>query len=186
MPALSDHSSSTETHRPSNIKPWVSGKTIVVAGAGISGLSFTIALSQNFPPNHPPPRITIYERDSEENRIGREGYTLSLRTDVRSGGVQILDRLGLYESCRDVSVMQAGAMHVWNRSFKDSLLRVSVEPVGEKGLLAMRIRRNALQKVLADAAAKSGAEIVWKSGVVGAERQEDGGIKVELSKGKKG
>ena len=184
VPSLSYFAPSTRPNPTSDTAPWISGKSIIIAGAGISGLSLAIALSQHLPSNFPAPKITIYERDSKTDRIGREGYTLSLRTDIRSGGVQVLDQLGLYESCKEVSVTHAGAMHIWNRSFSDSLLRVSVEPVGEKGLLAMRIRRNALQKVLAQKAVESGAEIVWERGVVGVEKREEG-MRVELSSGEK-
>jgi 2-polyprenyl-6-methoxyphenol hydroxylase-like FAD-dependent oxidoreductase len=180
VPGLAQQTDSTQPN--SDTKPWISGKHIIVAGAGISGLSFAIALAQQFPADHPKPTLVVYERDTKENRIGREGYSLSLRTDIRSGGVQILDRLGLYESCKEVSVTHAGAMHIWNRTFDDSLLKISVGPVGEKGLLAMRIRRNALQKVLADKAELCGWKIVWGVGVVGVVRNTSG-MRVELSTG---
>lgn len=170
-----------------DVKPWISGKHIVVAGAGMSGLAFAIALSQQFPPKHPPPTLTIYERDSHENRIGREGYTLSLRTDDRSGGIQILDQLGLYESCRDVSVSHVSRMSIWKNDFSNALLRVSVGPVGPKGLMAVRIRRNALQKVLADKVQECGWDIRWETAVVSAEKIQEGereAILVTLSSGK--
>ena len=109
---------------------------------------------------------------------------MSLRTDVRSGGVQMLDKMGLYEKCKEVSVTHAGNMHIWNRTFSNSLLRLSVGPVGEKGLMAMRIRRNALQKVLAEQAKECGWEIVWGKGVVDAEKK-DTKMQVELSDGEK-
>jgi protoporphyrinogen oxidase len=50
---------------------FVAGKTIVVAGAGISGLSFAIALRQRWPSSETPPKIIIYERDAEEGGVER-------------------------------------------------------------------------------------------------------------------
>lgn len=183
VPGLAEQSPQP-TKTTSDVKPWLSGKSIIVAGGGMSGLSFAIALTKNFPTNHPPPTLTIYERDSYDDRVGREGYTLSLRTDARSGGVQALDKLGLYEKVKAVSVTHAGSMHVWHRDFSNSLVRVSVQPLGEKGLTAMRIRRNALQKAMADKVEECGYKIVWSTAVVNAHKRVEGGMRVELSDGK--
>jgi 2-polyprenyl-6-methoxyphenol hydroxylase-like FAD-dependent oxidoreductase len=62
----------------SNGPHFLSGRHIVVAGAGIAGLSFVVALRKLWLTGVPPPRITIFERDSEHDALGREGYSLSL------------------------------------------------------------------------------------------------------------
>ena len=82
-------------------------KTIIISGAGIAGLTLAVALSQRFPEvdGHAQtrrPKIVIYERDSRKERLGREGYSVSLRTDSKPGGIQVLDFLGLYERVQEV------------------------------------------------------------------------------------
>lgn len=158
-----------------DIPHFLSSKTIVIAGAGVAGLSLAIALAQQFPLEDVQtqrPRIVIYERDSQEDRIaGRQGYSLSLRTDSDPGGIQVLDRLGLYERIRNVSVnahdseADRGCFNVWDQNFKP-ILSIHGRPVGPKGLLGMRIGRGALQRELADAAVETGAEIHWSTAVV--------------------
>jgi 2-polyprenyl-6-methoxyphenol hydroxylase-like FAD-dependent oxidoreductase len=148
--------------------------SILVAGAGISGLSFAISLLQYYPVDAAAkPHITILERDSHASRLGREGYTLTLRTDSRSGGVQVLDRLGLYEGIKAASVSggagegREGTMFIWDRHWKELMsVRSEGVKVGGKELKAMRIRRNALQRVLAEEAERRGAAIRWGVEVV--------------------
>ncbi|CAF4747522.1 unnamed protein product [Rotaria sp. Silwood2] len=82
-------------------KHFLSGKHIIVAGAGIGGLIFCIAL-QRFLENHnreinPPPNIVVYEREESMDVIGRQGYSLSIRSDPLSGGMQILQKLDLLD-----------------------------------------------------------------------------------------
>ena len=136
--------------------PWVSGQHIIVVGAGMAGLSFAISRAHLWSPNHPKPTLTIFERDSYEDRVGREGYTLSLRTDSRSGGIQVLNNFGLYDKTVSVSVGGEGSMYFWSQTFDHPLLSIRTKPVGPKKLTGMRIRRNALQKVLADAVMSAG------------------------------
>ncbi|OAP64781.1 hypothetical protein AYL99_00753 [Fonsecaea erecta] len=180
--------SSSPSGRASN---FVAGKTILVSGGGIAGLTFAIAIAQFFPEESSvstKPQIVIYERDSYEVRTGREGYTLSLRTDNDPGAIQVLDSLGLYELVRRVSVNgegppeAKGSFNLWNPQFRP-FLRFTAQPVGPKKLLGMRIRRNALQKVLVDAALESGAQIHWDTAVVGAELTDDGRMRLTLSTG---
>lgn len=162
-------------------------KTILVAGAGIAGLTFAVALAQQFSSESKKPRVIIFERDSYENRIGREGYSLSLRTDSPGGG-QILDSLALYDRVKSVSVnptatpADTGAFNVWDADFRP-IIRLSIPPVGSRRLIGMRIRRNALQKVLAEAAEESGAKIHWETPVVDVRVGELGGITVVLGDG---
>ncbi|OCT44686.1 hypothetical protein CLCR_06268 [Cladophialophora carrionii] len=169
----------------------LNGKTLIVAGAGIAGLAFALALARQFPGSSTSavkPKVIIFERDSFEERIGREGYTLSLRTDHNAGGIQVLDRLGLYEKVKNVSVnakdmaAEPGGFHVWSPDFRP-FLRLATAPIGPNRLVGMRIRRNALQKVLAQAAADSGAEIYWGTAVMNVELSKDGGVNVYLSDG---
>ena len=145
---------------------FLANKNIIVIGGGISGSAFAIALLQQWPHSLVKPRITIFERDSHNDRVGREGYTMSLRNDDRSGGVQALDSLGLYEKAIAASLepeageAPQGAFCIWDRDWS-TLLRVPVKVVGPKRLRPMRIRRNALQQVLANAVTAQGGKIHW-------------------------
>lgn len=168
--------------------PWLANKSIVVAGGGISGLSFAIALYRTWTDTSNRPSVTVYERDSYKEQIGREGYTLSLRTDERGQGMQILYKLGLHDQIVDAAVGSGGSMYFWNRSFDNSLLNVrdsSQKVVGGEGkevsLSAMRIRRNSLQKVLADAASSLGIALHWDTAVTGAERGQNDQMRITLS-----
>ena len=116
-----------QPHASTNPSHFLGGKTILVARAGIAGLAFAVALAQQFTdlPSDvaSKSKVIIFEWDSYEECVGREGYTLSLRSDNRAGGVQVLDRLGLYESVRSVSVHadntpdEAGSFNVWDSDF---------------------------------------------------------------------
>ena len=157
---------------------FLDGKTILVWDAGIAGLAFAVALAYQFSDESSStskPKVIIFERDSYEKRIGREGYTLSLKTDI--GGAQILDRLGLYEQVKGVSVNadssahEGGGFNVLNPAFRP-YVHLATAPVGSKRLVGMRIRRNALQKVLAQAAVDSGADMHWETAVTGCKVQQ--------------
>ena len=186
--------------RPSHDLSYLAGKHILIAGAGISGLSFPLALHKQWTSSsqHLLPKITIIERDSKLDRLGpRQGYSLSVRSDgSRGGGVQVLDDLGLYEACRDVAVlsddtdgMEAGmnppAMCLWEpigqeKKWKE-ILRIDVSKMEnhtKRKLGGMRIRRNTLQQVLADAAEKlPDIEILWGTAVVDVWRHGEDGFR---------
>jgi 2-polyprenyl-6-methoxyphenol hydroxylase-like FAD-dependent oxidoreductase len=172
---------------------FLSSKTIIISGAGIAGLSLAVALAQQFPIEDVRirrPKIVIYERDSHEDRIGRQGYSLSLRTDSNPGGIQVLDLLGLYDRIRNVSVnaedseADRGRFNVWDQDF-NPIITLGYPPNGPKKPIGMRIRRSALQRELADAAAEAGAEIHWSTAVVDARpTSSNTQVQVSLSGGK--
>jgi hypothetical protein len=85
-------------------------KNIVVAGAGISGLSFAISLHKLWPSisAHPVPQITLYERDPCAIPHDREGYSLSLRSDRHSAGIQTLQKMGMLDWLLNVAIASLG------------------------------------------------------------------------------
>lgn len=181
---------------------YLSGKHIIVAGAGISGLTFALALHKQWPLRLDPsqkPSITIFERDSQDERLGRGGYSLSIRADGdRGGGVQVLDDLGLYEAVRNAAVIvdddtfrqHKGGMCLWEPHGEDAnwveVLRVDGSMLANHGvrkLSGMRIRRNALQKVLAKAAMElPDVSIIWNKAISNVQSTENG-VHVVLSDG---
>lgn len=176
----------------SDASHFLSSKTIIISGAGVAGLSLAIALAQQFPVEDVRirrPKIVIYERDSRDDRIGRQGYSLSLRTDSDPGGIQVLGFLGLYDRIRSVSVnaedsqADRGRFNVWDQNL-NPILSIGGRPVGPKKLLGMRIRRSALQRELADAAAEAGAEIHWSTAIVDAKPDSTNNqVQISLSDG---
>jgi 2-polyprenyl-6-methoxyphenol hydroxylase-like FAD-dependent oxidoreductase len=82
-------------------KHYLSGKRIIVSGGGIGGLTFCIAfeqfLRQTSENLDPPPKLIVYERDPSFYATGREGYSLSIRGDKLSGGMQIFQKLGILD-----------------------------------------------------------------------------------------
>lgn len=172
---------------------FLADKDIIVIGGGVAGPAFALALRQQWPESlaQSRPRIKIFERDSHEDRVGREGYTLSLRNDGMSGGVQTLDKLGLYEKVVEVSVTgggegkagaNRGSFCIWDRHWKP-LLKLPPKAVGPKGLRSMRVRRNALQSVLVRAVLESGTPIVWGKRCLNVEQLETGMVKVVFDDG---
>lgn len=147
----------------------LSNKHIIIAGGGISGLAFVVALHKQWVTcDLPLPRITIYERDEAESRLTRQGYSMSIRSDgERGGGIQVLDDLGLYEIAHNAAVLtdsfdatnrdpDGSAFVVWESRGDEwkVVLRMGgrfMKNQSVRKLGSMRIRRNALQKVLLDA-----------------------------------
>ncbi|DBA73235.1 TPA: hypothetical protein ACH3X1_011298 [Trebouxia sp. C0004] len=75
----------------------VAGKNIAIAGAGLGGLAFALALLQFCKERqvHPLPHIHVFERDSSPDARAGFGYSLGVRSD--SGGLQVLHRLGVLD-----------------------------------------------------------------------------------------
>ena len=76
---------------PLSLLPVQAGKNIAVAGAGLGGLAFALALLRFCKEHqvHPLPHIHVFERDSSPDvRAGFAfGYSLGVRSD--SGGLQV-------------------------------------------------------------------------------------------------
>jgi len=167
---------------------FLSGKRIVVAGAGVAGLAFAIGLRKQWPSTSPPPTLAIYERDTQDNAIGREGYSLSLRSD-HPGGLQALQKLGILDEILAACVVTIDRTHgagfcLWDRDFKELIKIASVEPPGLP-VGGARIARNKLRTVLVDGAGAVGCEATWGVAATAAVRRDDGRLEVQLSNGEK-
>ena len=163
---------------------YLAGKSIIVVGGGIAGCSFTIALHRLWPSNIALPRVRVFERDEAEERIGREGYSLSLRDDSRSGGVQALDRMGLYDQTLSSSITndkQGGSFCIWDKHW-NPIFTIPVKASGPKGLRPMRIRRNALQRVLTERMVEIGCSVSWEKECASVEQSADK-VKIRFSDG---
>ncbi|KAK1244218.1 hypothetical protein MKX08_002356 [Trichoderma sp. CBMAI-0020] len=160
---------------------FLEGKNIIVAGAGMSGLSFTLALRRLWPANLTPPIIKIYERDSDAIPAGREGYTLSLAGHDETGGLYAARDLGLLDDIMQHAVQGLGnkfKFTMWNRSWSE-LLTQKIEPAPGLPTSGIRIARKNLRKVLTDAVGRE--QIIWETTCVDAERLSNGKMLVKLS-----
>ncbi|RMJ27661.1 FAD binding domain-containing protein [Aspergillus sp. HF37] len=151
-------------------QPAAAGKKIIIVGAGIAGLSLALSIRKQWPDGPPPPSLTIYERESNDSMHSREGYSLSIRGDALSGGMQVLQRLDSLERLLALSLSaqnsRPGSFNLWSTDWT-SLLRVSPTTTtkcddGGRIPAGMRISRSRLRRVLINAICESD-RIVWNS-----------------------
>jgi 2-polyprenyl-6-methoxyphenol hydroxylase-like FAD-dependent oxidoreductase len=170
---------------------FLSGKKIVIAGAGIAGLAFAIALRKQW---HSildsaglAPQIVIYERENHENSVGREGYSLSLRSDSPSNGIGTLQKLGILDQMLGVSITgidHEGGFTIWDKNWKE-LLRFKGKIPDGLPVAGMRIARTNMRKVLTNALIDLGDTIVWGTSCTNATQLSNGKLEVTLSDGTK-
>jgi 2-polyprenyl-6-methoxyphenol hydroxylase-like FAD-dependent oxidoreductase len=166
---------------------FLSGKKIIISGAGIAGLSFAVALHkqwQSLPQDtNPPPTLEIFERDTLDAVDSRGGYSLSLRSDSPSYGIQTLQKMGILDDMINAAVPLAngekGSACIWDEKLR-RLLKISAKvpkglPVG-----GLRILRGKIRRVLTNALED---KINWGVSCVGAVVGERG-VEVSLSNGK--
>ncbi|OCL05375.1 FAD/NAD(P)-binding domain-containing protein, partial [Glonium stellatum] len=118
-----------------------------------------------------------------------DGYTLSLRSDRGTGGIQALQHLGLLDRALAVSVTGIGSddddgvagFTVWDTAWNE-LLKVRPRVLPGLPVAGMRIARRALRDVLIEAVEAEG-EIRWGVACTGVERLADGRARVRLSDG---
>ncbi|RDL37663.1 Uncharacterized protein BP5553_05096 [Venustampulla echinocandica] len=171
--------------------PFIAGKKIIVAGGGIGGLAFATALSKQWAsvdPSITPPTIIIYERDAENAGIEREGYSMSIRSDGVSAGMQTLRKLGILDSCLATSITgiqeNPGSFVLWDQNWNE-IMRAKVDKKAWSGLPVphMRIARNELRGQLLQAVPES-TTVRWGTACTGAAKLSNGKISVQLSNGK--
>ena len=191
---LSTHTSpeNVQTCRPVNsvmasptTQHFLSGKRIAVSGGGVAGLAFVIGLRKQWPSTIPPPSLVIYERDTQD-AVGREGYSLSLRSDP-PGGLQALQKLGILDQTTAASIVafshtDNNGFCLWDREFKEVL---KIKPRVPPGLPVggTRIARSNLRRVLIEGASDVGCKVTWGVAGTGVSRREDGRLLLELSNG---
>jgi 2-polyprenyl-6-methoxyphenol hydroxylase-like FAD-dependent oxidoreductase len=158
----------------------LAGKRIVIAGAGIAGLSFAIALRNSWAshnPNDKPPSVQIFERDTQEEAVGRLGYSLSLRAGGQSSGIEALQKLGLLDETIKVAITNSGSggsgFCIWQNDF-DTVLKVSGPKIKDVPVSGLRIQRSNLRRVLIQAS----GNIEWNCGI---ESVEEGGETVRIA-----
>lgn len=112
---------------------------VVVAGAGIGGLTATLALLQRgFD-------VTVYEQTAELREVGA-GLQMS------ANGTRVMHALGVLDSLLAVSVLAAGKeIRLWNTGQTWKLFDLGMESVANWGFPYLTVWRPDLLGVLADA-----------------------------------
>ncbi|KAI1363321.1 putative monooxygenase [Xylaria arbuscula] len=166
---------------------FLSGKKIIVAGAGVSGLAFVIALHKLWPPSIEPPVVIIYDRDVQEAVAGREGYSLSLNGLDHDSGLYALKQLGLLDDIIKLAIFRVedqgqgkGHFTMWTHDFQP-MITVRPKVIEDLPTAGMRIARKDLRHVLVEAASKS-AEVRWGTTCTSVEQLDDGRVKIQLLK----
>jgi 2-polyprenyl-6-methoxyphenol hydroxylase-like FAD-dependent oxidoreductase len=162
---------------------FLSGKKIIVAGGGIAGFAFVIALRKLWDVSLPPPQITVFERDQREPDPQREGYSLSLNGTDKDGGLVALQDLGLLQETLACSIFELGkgGFKMWDNTWKE-LIAISAKgcyesiPVG-----TMRIARRDLRRLVIEHAEKAGATIHWNSMCTGVNKLDSGLVEVTVT-----
>ncbi|KAF2122702.1 hypothetical protein BDV96DRAFT_639270 [Lophiotrema nucula] len=102
----------------------------------------------------------LFPSTSSAVPAGREGYSLSLRSNRPSAGIQTLQKLGLLDQLLEVSITDLGEGNektgdkggfvIWNREWKEVMKVRSKTPNGSPAA-GIRINRASLRKTLAGA-----------------------------------
>lgn len=164
---------------------FLSSKSILISGAGLSSLSFTIALSKLWPESHgPPPRITLLERDPSPStsKPGRQGYSLSLSGYDDTGGLVALRDLGLLDeilSCATAGgPRDTGRFMIWDHDWR-KVMSLRFRPVAGIPASTIRVARKDLRRILLDAVPEE-VEVRWGVSCLSAEKGVEGRVKVEV------
>lgn len=185
---------------------FLEGKTIVIAGAGVSGLAFSIALHKLWPSvsSSPPPKTILYERDPCAVPPNREGYSLSLRSDYPSAGIQTLKKMGVLDTLLEVAIVALGAdkgksdgekeagkgggFVIWDKDYKP-VMKVRSKTPPDCPVSGMRIARGNLRRLLVTAVEDlPNTEIRWADSITGVSSSPslDGTKRVEVETSKSG
>lgn len=163
---------------------FLANKKIIVAGGGVAGTSFAIALSKQYAHAPNPPTIIILERDSQDVASQRKGYSLSLSGHDATGGLVALQKMDLLDQIVRSTVpgTESGSFKIWGRDWNEKacLRRKPMEGIPVSGI---RIARRELRRILNETAESLGTSICWESQCTTATRTEQGGVKVEIRKG---
>ncbi|CAG9953369.1 unnamed protein product [Clonostachys rosea f. rosea IK726] len=162
-------------------------KRIIVAGAGIGGLAFVVALHHQWITSSlysagKFPSIFICDRDPKQVSQEREGYSLSLNGLDINGGLVALRDIGLLDAALKCSLLgtdSTNSFRMWDAEWNE-LLRVTRKPHGGLPTAGIRIRRMDLRNILIQAAERI-TEIHWGTTCTSAKQLDDGRVQVMLS-----
>ncbi|KAF2995720.1 hypothetical protein E8E13_004490 [Curvularia kusanoi] len=163
----------------------LAGKRIVVAGGGLAGLAFAIALDQFWPDGHPKPEVVLYERSARELDREREGYTMSIKAE---SGLKALKEVGLLEKALSNSTTGHNGVDsvptLWNSNWQPILdLSARKNPTKASNNIppaGIRLVRYVLRDMLLNAVPSS-TKIHWSKGCSKASLLDTGKVHLTFS-----
>ncbi|KAF2209561.1 hypothetical protein CERZMDRAFT_46812 [Cercospora zeae-maydis SCOH1-5] len=171
----------------------LSNKTILITGAGTAGLAFAKGILQFWPssPNTsslPPPRLKLYERDPRKLPASRGNYSIGLRSDKLSGGLQALQKLSLLDTVLAASVPNSDKAGTIRDENWEPLVRMSAPETPPDGLPVanVRITRNSVREAMIRAleqGEEGSVEMNFNVQCVKARKGEKGGMEVRVKSG---
>ncbi len=161
---------------------FLEGKKIIVAGGGLAGCAFAVALYKLWDPALQPPEVVIFDRDTRESTFAREGYSLSLNGTDKDGGLVAIQELGMLGEIVDASVhsTDSGRFKMWDSEWRE-LLSIRPTPYGDLPSASMRIARRDLRRILLENAEKTPATIHWGVSCKAVQQLGDGRTRVTVA-----
>ncbi|KAJ6780212.1 hypothetical protein PWT90_01939 [Aphanocladium album] len=133
---------------------FLSGKSIFVIGAGLSGSAFVASLRYSWNYELPFPDITVLDRDPRCEFERRGGYSLSLVGNDPSGGLIPLRKMGILDKVLHSSIAGVGGdgiFKLWSSDWKE-LAGHRRPPVEGIPTSSVRISRAEIRRILLGAA----------------------------------
>lgn len=161
---------------------FLSGKKIVVAGAGIAGLTFVISLKKVWNSDLPFPEIVIYDNGTRQLDPASDRYTLSLNGFDKEGGMVAFRDMGILPELMEKSVdalPAEAAFHVWDNNWS-SIIGLSAKPFEDLSVNLCKAQREDVREVLIQAAEKI-TTINWQQGVSSTEHLDGGKVRVHIA-----
>lgn len=162
-------------------KHFLSGRKVVVSGAGLAGLSFIISLFKSWDASIPPPEILVVEAQGREECIHRWKHEIQLLADVEDAALVGIREQGLLDSVMAKACLrndESSTMHIWDKSWK-SIISFKPKVYEDMPTAGIRIPHNDLLAILV-AAVEAHVKISWQTPVESVERLSDGRVRVSL------
>lgn len=168
---------------------FLSGKSIFVIGAGLSGSAFVASLRTVWDEDSPLPHISVFDRDPRSTFVRRGGYSLSLVGHSISGGLLPLKKMGILDSVMHNSIVGVGGngvFKIWTRGWKE-LIGFTRPPLDGIPTSSLRIARESIRQVLLEAAQldREGA-VRWDTRCVSVAKLPTGRVAVKVVRGETG
>jgi 2-polyprenyl-6-methoxyphenol hydroxylase-like FAD-dependent oxidoreductase len=165
----------------------LAGKRVIVAGAGIAGLAFVIALRNRWNDSLGAfPTIIQYEREDGKLDLSREGYSVSIRRGGEAPGVQALRQMNIFDDVLNISVrrneQEHGYIGLWTLDWH-MMLKTRDKHHEGGSIPGIRVARARLRRLLQKVVMEHG-QIEWGVACTGASTEPDGRIRVRTSDGR--
>ncbi|OAR05719.1 hypothetical protein LLEC1_03947 [Akanthomyces lecanii] len=133
---------------------FLSGKSVFVIGAGLSGSAFVASLRSTWDHYFPFPELAVFDRDPKNTFERRGGYSLSLVGNDISGGLVALNKMGLLDAVLRNAIAGVGgdgSFKLWTSHWKE-LASHRRSPLDGIPASSIRIARKEIRQILLEAA----------------------------------